>query len=73
MNHEYPAPLSIDYPDRALNRSGSAFAVTGDPRLSAVTIDEPDGQHLTLPAPGPFAPAPARAGAPPTSSDPRGS
>ena len=56
-----------------VERSGSAFAVTSDPRLSAVTIHEPDGQQLTLPAPGPFAPAPARAGGPQTTSNPGGS
>ena len=55
-----------------VERSGSAFAVTGDPRLLTVTIHEPDGQPLTLPAPGP-APAAGRAGAPPTGSNPRGS
>ena len=56
-----------------VERSGSAFAVTGDLGLRTVTIHEPDGGHLTLPAPGPFAPAPGKAGAPPTSSNPRGS
>jgi hypothetical protein len=36
-----------------IKRSGNAFAVTGDPDLHTVTIHEPSGHDLVLPAPAP--------------------
>jgi hypothetical protein len=56
-----------------VQRSGNAFAVTGDPNLHTVTIHEPNGQHVVLPAPAPFSPAAPKSESPPTNSNPRGS